>query len=114
MCVFSYIDKSRRIGKDVANGATVPWRGSEEASQETLCLLIAGQLCRERSFGEAKMLRQRRKLRMYSTLSRMTLVLLMDDGWPPDVTDQGLFLQNQFLDIAICFITGSYDLIARF
>jgi hypothetical protein len=87
MCV--YIDKSLRIGKDVASGATGNIFLLVSAVALPVSVLIRSQLglqCQARSLDDAKVLRQSKRLRVYSNFSRMSIVLFMDDGWQPNVT----------------------------
>jgi len=92
VCV--YIDKSLRIGKDAASGDVSGGNVSVGATGNTFLLVSpvasgqSGWQCRAaHSFDDAKVLRQRRRLRVYSNFSRIRLVFFMDDGWQPDVTD---------------------------
>jgi hypothetical protein len=87
VCV--YIDKSLRIGKDVASGVTGKIILLVSAVALPVSVFTPLQLGRHllaRSLDDAKVLRQSKRLRVYSNFSRMSIVFFMDDGWQPDVT----------------------------
>jgi hypothetical protein len=88
VCV--YIDKSLRIGKDVASGVTgkifllasaVALLASAVALPVSAFVPVQmGRQCPARSLDDAKVLRQSKRLRVYSNFSLIQFVFFMDDG----------------------------------